>query len=85
MAFPNVDIRVNADYKANRVDYSQTPEEETPFSQMPDVYAGSIFTTNYPTGSWIKFVLIKLMRHCFWSCISVKYNCSYKNKLHEVL
>ena len=30
---------LNADYKANRVDYSQTPEEETPFSQLPDVYA----------------------------------------------
>ncbi|MBQ2750795.1 MAG: 5'-3' exonuclease [Clostridia bacterium] len=30
---------LNADYKANRPDYSQTPEEETPFSQLPDVYA----------------------------------------------
>ena len=29
---------LNADYKANRIDYSQTPEEETPFSQLPDVY-----------------------------------------------
>lgn len=26
-------------YKANRVDYSEIPEEETPFSQLPDVYA----------------------------------------------
>lgn len=31
--------KLNADYKANRADYSQTPEEETPFSQLPDVYA----------------------------------------------
>lgn len=29
---------LNTDYKANRVDYSQTPEEETPFSQLPDIY-----------------------------------------------
>lgn len=26
------------DYKANRPDYSQVPEEESPFSQLPDVY-----------------------------------------------
>ena len=24
------------------------------------------------------------MRHCFWSCLPVKYNCSYENKNHEV-
>lgn len=29
----------DADYKANRSDYSQVPEEENPFSQLPDVYA----------------------------------------------
>ncbi len=27
------------EYKANRVDYSSVSEEETPFSQLPDVYA----------------------------------------------
>ena len=26
-------------YKANRPDFSQMPEEETPFSQLPDIYA----------------------------------------------
>lgn len=26
------------EYKANRIDYSQTPEDETPFSQLEDVY-----------------------------------------------
>lgn len=26
-------------YKANRPDYSRMPEEETPFSQLPDIYA----------------------------------------------
>ncbi len=30
---------VDADYKANRPDYSQIPQEETPFCQLPDVYA----------------------------------------------
>lgn len=25
-------------YKSNRIDYSETPEEETPFLQLPDVY-----------------------------------------------
>ena len=32
-------VALDADYKANRPDYSQTPEEESPFSQLPDVYA----------------------------------------------
>ena len=30
---------LDSEYKANRVDYSETPKEETPFSQLPDVYA----------------------------------------------
>lgn len=30
---------LDTDYKANRVDYSEAPEEETPFSQLKDVYA----------------------------------------------
>ena len=30
---------LDSGYKANRVDYSETPEEESPFSQLPDVYA----------------------------------------------
>lgn len=30
---------VDAAYKGNRTDYSQIPEEETPFSQLPDIYA----------------------------------------------
>lgn len=30
---------LDADYKANRPDWSQLPEEETPFSQLPDIYA----------------------------------------------
>ena len=30
---------IDKDYKANRPDYSQMPENELPFSQLPDVYA----------------------------------------------
>lgn len=30
-------------YKANRIDYSKVPEDETPFSQLPDVYAALDF------------------------------------------
>ncbi len=30
---------VDENYKANRPDYSQMPEEETPFSQLPDIRA----------------------------------------------
>ncbi len=30
---------LDEDYKANRPDYSQLPEEDTPFCQLPDVYA----------------------------------------------
>ncbi len=29
---------LNPDYKANRPDFSQIPEEDTPFSQLPDIF-----------------------------------------------
>lgn len=32
-------IALDAAYKANRADYSETPEEENPFSQLADIYA----------------------------------------------
>lgn len=34
---------LNKDYKANRTDYSKIPKEETPFSQLNDVYAALDF------------------------------------------
>ncbi len=34
----NVRTSLDEAYKANRPDYNEMPEEETPFSQMPDVY-----------------------------------------------
>ncbi len=30
---------LDSDYKANRPDYSEVPEDEVPFSQLPDIYA----------------------------------------------
>lgn len=30
---------LDADYKSNRTDYSEMAEEDTPFSQLPDIYA----------------------------------------------
>lgn len=51
---------LNADYKANRVDYSEVQEEDTPFSQLPDVYAALDYlgikhaeTTDCETDDWI--------------------------------
>lgn len=51
---------LNIDYKANRVDYSQVPEEETPFSQLPDVYTALAYldikfaeTETCETDDWI--------------------------------
>lgn len=51
---------LNVDYKANRVDYSQVPEEETPFSQLPDVYTALAYldikfaeTETCETDDWI--------------------------------
>ena len=32
-------VALNADYKANRIDYSEVPEQENPFTQLPDIYA----------------------------------------------
>ena len=52
--------QINADYKANRADYSQISEEENPFSQLPDVYAALDFlqikhaeTTVCETDDWV--------------------------------
>ncbi len=39
----NPRARLNPDYKSNRKDYSQVPEEENPFSQLMDIYAALDF------------------------------------------
>ncbi len=35
----NARSAIDEAYKANRPDYSEMPEEDTPFSQLPDIYA----------------------------------------------
>lgn len=35
----NMRTELDENYKGNRPDYSKIPEEETPFSQLPDIYA----------------------------------------------
>lgn len=56
----NERTELNADYKANRADYSQISEEDSPFSQLPDVYAALDYmgikhteTTVCETDDWI--------------------------------
>ncbi|MBR5546175.1 MAG: 5'-3' exonuclease [Clostridia bacterium] len=51
---------IHADYKANRTDYSQMPESETPFSQLPDIKAALDYlkirhaeTTDCETDDWM--------------------------------
>lgn len=51
---------VDAEYKANREDYSEVAEEENPFSQLPDIYAALDFlglchaeTTTCETDDWM--------------------------------
>lgn len=41
--YENSRISLDPAYKANRVDYSEIPEEENPFSQLDDVYAALDF------------------------------------------
>lgn len=39
----NSRCEIDADYKANRIDYGAVREEENPFSQLPDVYRALAF------------------------------------------
>lgn len=56
----NERCRLDEAYKANREDYSQLPEEDTPFSQLVDIYAALDHmkirhreTTDCETDDWI--------------------------------
>ena len=51
---------LNADYKANRIDYSKVAEEDCPFTQLPDIYDALDYlkikhaeTTVCETDDWI--------------------------------
>lgn len=43
----NSRCEIDADYKANRIDYGAVSEEENPFSQLPDVYRALAFGIKY--------------------------------------
>lgn len=56
----NPRTELDESYKANRQDYSQMPEEETPFSQLPDIYSAldhlgicHAETTDCETDDWM--------------------------------
>lgn len=56
----NERVEVNSDYKANRIDYREVPEEDNPFSQLPDVYRALTYmgikhaeTTICETDDWV--------------------------------
>lgn len=56
----NKRLQLNTEYKTNRPDYSQVPEEENPYSQLPDVYSALDYlgikhaeTTVCETDDWI--------------------------------
>lgn len=58
--YENERKEMDPDYKANRPDYSQIAEEDTPFSQLPDIYAALDFmgirygeTTDCEADDWI--------------------------------
>ncbi len=56
----NARAALNSDYKANRPDFGEVPENESPFAQLPDIYAALDFlgirhaeTTVCETDDWI--------------------------------
>ncbi len=56
----NPRYNLDENYKANRPDYSEAPEEETPFSQLPDIFAALDYlgikfaeTANCETDDWV--------------------------------
>jgi len=67
---PRVDM--DADYKANREDYSKVEEDENPFSQLPDIYAALDFlkichaeTTDCEADDWMAGYVRKYESHEF--------------------
>lgn len=67
----NPRVSLDENYKANRPDYSDTPEEETPFSQLPDVYSALDFlgishaeTLTCETDDWISGYANKYKSEC---------------------
>ena len=56
----NIRTALNPDYKANRIDYGELPDEQSPFTQIDDIYAALDYlkirhaeTTVCETDDWI--------------------------------
>lgn len=67
----NPRTEVDAEYKANREDYSQVEEADNPFSQLPDIYTALDFmgiryaeTTDCETDDWMAGYVRKYVREC---------------------
>ena len=68
---------LDENYKANREDYSQMPEEDTPFSQLPDVYAALDYlgichreTEECETDDWMASYALGMGKSCKMTLVS---------------
>lgn len=68
---------LDENYKANREDYSQMPEEDTPFSQLPDVYAALDYlgichreTEECETDDWMASYALAMGKSCKMTLMS---------------
>ena len=68
---------LDENYKANREDYSQMPEEDTPFSQLPDVYAALDYlgichreTEECETDDWMASYALGMGKSCKMTLMS---------------
>ena len=68
---------LDENYKANQEDYSQMPEEDTPFSQLPDVYAALDYleichreTEECETDDWMASYALGMGKSCKMTLMS---------------
>lgn len=67
----NARCDMDENYKGNRMDYSELPEEELPFSQLPDIYDALDYlgichreTTNCEADDWIAGYALQYGKEC---------------------
>ena len=78
----NARAQLNSDYKGNRVDYSETLPEETPFSQLPDIYQALSFlkipyaeTTVCETDDWISGYVLHYGKE--WNIVAASWDSDF--------
>ena len=76
------------EYKANRIDYTDVPEEENPFSQLPYVYKALDFmkikhteVIGYETDDVIASYVIRYSRK--FSCVISSWDSDYFQLINE--